>query len=226
MFRTLLLFFCIWLSNLFSTPILVGIAGGTGSGKTTLAERIKEAFPEDSILINQDCYYKDLSHLSFDERAKMNFDHPSSLDFSLLCEHLIELKSGRSIQRPVYNFHTHRRESSMQLVEPAHLIIAEGILLLAVPEIRKLFDLKIFVDTDDDIRVLRRIERDMKERSRDFDSVKTQYISSVKPMHDAFVEPSKQYADVIVPEGGYNQIALSLILAKLKADLSNKPALE
>jgi uridine kinase len=219
MFKTLLFFFCISLSSLFATPILIGIAGGTGSGKTTLADKIRKAFPKDSILISQDFYYKDLSHLSFEERAKTNFDHPSSLDFALLREHLIELKQGRSIHCPIYSFHTHSRESGYQLVEPAHLIIVEGILLLAVPEIRELFDLKIFVDTDDDIRLLRRIERDIKERSRDFDSVKRQYIMTVKPMHDAFVMPSKQYADVIVPEGGYNKIALSLILAKLDADL-------
>jgi len=206
-------------SGLYAEPILIGIAGGTGSGKTTLAERIRAAFPDNSILISQDSYYKDLSHLSFDERAKTNFDHPASLDFALLRQHLIDLKEGKSIHCPIYSFHTHSRESETHFIEPAQLIIIEGILLLAVPEIRELFNLKVFVDSDDDIRLLRRIERDMKERSRDFDSIKMQYITTVKPMHDAFVMPSKQFADVIIPEGGYNQIALGLIIGKLNDDL-------
>ncbi len=210
------------ISSLFAAPkILVGIAGGTGSGKTTFAEKIQKAFPVDSVLISQDSYYKDLSHLSWKERAETNFDHPESLDFTLLREHLLSLKNNNSIDQPIYNFQTHSRESYTTKIEPAQLIIVEGILLFAVREIRDLFDLKIFVDTDDDIRLLRRIERDLQERARDFSSVKDQYLSTVKPMHDAFVEPSKQYADVIVPKGGYNQTALGLILAKLNEELEH-----
>jgi len=219
-FFTFIFTISICISGLYAEPILVGIAGGTGSGKTTLAEKIREAFPKDSVLISQDSYYKDLSHLPFEERAKTNFDHPASLDFALLREHLIDLRKGKNVHCPIYSFHTHNRETGTRFIEPTQLIIVEGILLLAVPEIRELFDVRIFVDTDDDIRLLRRIERDLKERSRDFDSVKRQYIMTVKPMHDAFVMPSKRFADVIIPEGGHNQIALSLILAKLKDDLN------
>ena len=194
--------------------ILVAIAGGTGSGKTTLAEKIYQAFPE-AILISQDSYYKNLAHLSFEERGEMNFDHPDSLEFSLLKEHLISLKSGFAIEQPIYSFHHHAREGETKSVEPANIILVEGILLFASSEVRDLFDIKIFVDTEDDIRVLRRIERDIKERSRDFNSVKEQYLKTVKPMHDLFVEPSKKYADIIVPARDYNQVAIDLILAKL-----------
>jgi len=212
MFKFILIFCCF---SLFANPkVIIGIAGGTGSGKTTLAEKIHQAFPG-SILISQDAYYRDLPHLCFDERAKTNFDHPDSLEFSLLQKHLIDLRNDQPIEQPVYNFCIHGREPKKVHIEPADLIIVEGILLFTVPELRDLFDIKIFVDTDDDVRVLRRIERDMKERSRDFASIKTQYLTTVKPMHETFVTPSKKYADIIIPEGGYNQVALSLILAKL-----------
>ena len=206
-------------TSLFAKPAMfIGIAGGTGSGKTTLAERIHEAFP-DSVLINQDSYYRDLSHLSMTEREQMNFDHPNSLEFSLLKEHLIALRSGSAIEQPLYNFHHHVREKHTKRVLPAQIILVEGLLLFTDSELRDLFDIKIFVDTDDDVRVLRRIERDMKERSRDFKSIKEQYLKTVKPMHDAFIEPSKKYADVIFPEGGFNQVAISLVLAKLHGEL-------
>lgn len=209
-------------SLLALSTILIGIAGGTGSGKTTLAQKIQDAFPAHSVLICQDSYYKDLSHLTIQERAKTNFDHPNSLDFDLLREHLLDLMNGRSIEQPLYNFHTHSREKLTKHVEPAQLILVEGILLFAALELRDLFDLKIFIDTDDDIRLLRRIERDMKERSRDFDSVKQQYLTTVKPMHDAFVEPSKQYADIIVPMQRQNQIALDMINTTLRAHLARE----
>jgi uridine kinase len=210
-----MLVFCLLSVSVFAKPtIFVGIAGGTGSGKTTLAEKIHQAFPE-SVLISQDSYYKDLAHLSFEERGKRNFDHPDSLEFSLLRSHLIDLKNGRAIEQPTYSFSAHAREEKTKRIEPAQIVLVEGILLLAAPEVRDLFDIKIFVDTDDDVRVLRRIERDIKERARDFNSVKEQYLRTVKPMHDAFVEPSKKYADVIFPEGGHNQVAIGLILAKL-----------
>lgn len=199
--------------------IMIGVAGGTGSGKTTLAEKILQAFPGRSILISQDSYYRPLVGLSLEERAHFNFDHPDSLDFSMLRQHLMALKAGDSIQQPIYNFCTHAREPYTNTIEPAELIIVEGILIFAVPTIRDLFDFKVFVDTDDDIRLLRRIQRDMSERARDFTSVKEQYLATVKPMHEAFVQPSKQYADIIVPKGGKNSVALHMILCKLHSDL-------
>lgn len=216
-----LTFFCI--STLFSSEILiVGIAGGTGSGKTTLAKKIQDAFPHQSVLISQDSYYKDLSHLLLCDREKTNFDHPDSLDFELLKTHILTLKKGKAIDQPIYNFRTHTRETSTQRVAPNQVIIVEGILLFAVPEVRNLFDIKLFVDTDDDVRLLRRIERDIHERSRSLTSVRDQYLATVKPMHDAFVEPSKQHADLIVPQGGENVTALSLIISKLREEVSAK----
>jgi uridine kinase len=216
MFRVIFLLCLISIHVFASGKVLIGIAGGTGSGKTTLAEKLHEAFPDKSILISQDSYYKNRMDLSFDERAKINFDHPNSLDFSMLKEHLVDLKNNQSIDQPVYNFAIHGREPQTKRIEPAQLIIVEGILLFAAEEVRDLFDLKIFVDTDSDTRVLRRIERDIRERGRDFVGVQSQYLETVKPMHDAFVEPSKKYADVIIPEGGHNAKALNLILSRLK----------
>jgi uridine kinase len=202
--------------------IIIGIAGGTGSGKTTLADKIQKHFKESAVLICQDSYYKDLSHLSVEARNKVNFDHPDSLDFSLLRQHLIELKSGKEIYKPIYNFQTHTRETCPECVKPAQLIIVEGILLFSLPEIRDLFDMKVFIDIADDVRLLRRIERDLQERGRDFMSVKDQYLTTVKPMHDTFVEPSKQYADLLVPHGGENAMALSLIVSKLNEEMASK----
>ena len=217
MLKTLFIAVLMWFP-LFS-QILIGIAGGTGSGKTTMAQKIQEAFPEDSVLICQDSYYKDISHLPLQERAKTNFDHPSSLDFRLMREHLLDLINGRTIEQPIYNFKTHDREKTTRRIQPAQVIIVEGILLFAAIEIRDLFHLRIFVDTDDDIRLLRRIERDMSERDRSFESIKEQYLTTVKPMHEAFVEPSKQYADVIIPMRKQNQIALDLLISKIKTEL-------
>lgn len=207
MFRMLLIFSCLTMSVFATSPMFIGIAGGTGSGKTTLADNIHRVFPG-SVLISQDSYYKDLSHLPFEEREKVNFDHPDALEFSLLKKHLIDLKNGQAIEQPIYNFHVRARERKTEWIEPAQIVLVEGILLLAAPELRDLFDIKIFVDTNDDVRVLRRIERDMKERSRDFESIKEQYLTTVKPMHDAFVAPSKKYADVIFPEGGVETVSL------------------
>ncbi|ADI38015.1 uridine kinase [Waddlia chondrophila] len=197
--------------------VLVGIAGGTGSGKTTLATKLSLYFGTEAVLISQDCYYKDLSHLSTEERAFVNFDHPDSLDLELMLEHLSALKQGNSVVIPSYDFTTHTRVDQVKIVDPASLIIVEGILLLAVPEIRELFDLKIFIDTDDDIRILRRLERDLLERGRNFDSVKNQYLSTVKPMHHQFVEPSKNQADVVIWGTNENfDVATGLISGYLK----------
>ena len=206
--------------------LVIGIAGGTGSGKTTLATRIQEAFPGQSVLISQDSYYKDLSHLPIEERVNTNFDHPDSLDFDLLVKQISALKAGQTIEKPVYSFIHHTRESQTETVHPNKIILIEGILLFAMPEVCDLCDLKLFVDTDDDVRLLRRIQRDMSERSRTFASVCEQYLKTVKPMHDAFVQPSKKHADLIVPRGGENPWALELIISKLNHQIASSSALE
>lgn len=197
--------------------IIIGVAGGSGSGKTTVAHNLIKAFKaEDAVLVEQDAYYKEHSHMTFEERSKVNYDHPNSIEFALLRKHLLDLKNGKSIQRPIYDFTTHSRKEESITLEPSRIIIVEGILIFAVPEIRELFDVKIFVDTDADEMLLRRIERDINERGRTFDSVKTQYLTTVKPMYLEFAEPSKRYADIIIPRGGENKIAINMIIAKLK----------
>lgn len=220
MFKFLLIVTSICIQAVFASPILIGIAGGTGSGKTTMAEKIQVAFPDQTILICQDSYYKDLSHLTMEEKERMNFDHPNSLDFDLLRKHLLDLIQGKAIEQPIYNFTTYEQEIGTERVEPTQVIIVEGILLFAALEVRDLFDLKIFVEADADIRLLRRIERDIAERGRSFDSVKQQYLTTVKPMHDAFVEPSKQYADVIIPMSRQNQIAVDLVISRIRTHLN------
>jgi uridine kinase len=217
MFKIIAITFFISYSLFAEQVMLIGIAGGSGSGKTTLAKKIHEQFPE-SVLITQDSYYRDLSHLTFEERGQVNFDHPNSLELSLLSEHLRSLKNGNSINVPIYDFCTHTRTSEVEEVRPANIIIVEGILLFALEEIRNLFDIKLFVDTDSDVRVLRRIYRDMNDRGRELSEIHAQYLSTVKPMHDALVEPSKRFADVIIPEGGENKIALDLIINNLKSN--------
>ena len=220
MYLTILLQITILL--LFSSPlqaqILVGIAGGTGSGKTTLADQIVNYFGDDAILLQQDSYYKDLSPLPFEERKTVNFDHPDSLDFSLLRDHLISLKNNRSIKKPTYDFVTHTRTEEYEVISPRKIVVVEGILLLADAKIRELFDLKVYIDTDDDIRILRRLERDINERGRHFESVKTQYITTVKPMHKKYVEPSKDYADIVVY--GINE-NLSIVTKLISGYLEN-----
>ena len=196
--------------------IVVGIAGGTGSGKTTIAKNIMKALPEGScVLIDHDSYYKDHSDLPMEEREKLNYDHPDSLDNDLFVEHLRMLKEGMSIEKPVYNFRTHSREKFTETVHSAPVIIVEGILILVDERIRDLLDIKIFVDTDADIRVLRRVRRDMRHRGRTFESIREQYYRTVRPMHLQFVEPSKRWADLIIPEGGQNKIALDVVVEKL-----------
>ncbi len=197
--------------------ITIGVAGGTGSGKTTVADRILEQVGQERIAyLPHDAYYKDLSHLPLNLRAQHNFDHPNSLDNELFVEHLKLLKAGRAIERPVYDFTTHSRSTRTVTVLPSTVILVEGILLLALPEIRDLMDVKIFVDTDADIRFIRRLRRDIKERGRTVDSVVEQYLTTVRPMHLEFVEPSKRYADVIIPEGGFNTVALEMVVARIQ----------
>lgn len=198
------------------SPLVVGIAGGTGSGKTTVAHKLAAALPAGScVTLEHDAYYRDQSHLPEHERAKINYDHPGSLESSLLAEHLRELRAGRAVEVPIYDFATHTRRFETRHVDPARVIIVEGILTFAEPELRDQLDIKIFVDTDADIRLMRRIRRDLEHRGRTFQSVRDQYYATVRPMHIEHVEPSKRWADLIVPEGGDNKIALDVILGRL-----------
>jgi len=202
------------------TSLVVGIAGGTGSGKTTVARTITAALPVESVaMIEYDAYYRDRPDLTPDERSQQNFDHPDALDSDLLVEHLSALKAGERVEIPIYDFKTHRRRTESRPIEPAPVIIVEGILVFVDPRIRERLDMKIFVDTDSDIRAFRRIRRDMEHRGRTFDSIREQYYRTVRPMHLQFVEPSKRWADLIIPEGGNNRVALDLIIAKLKSVL-------
>jgi uridine kinase len=194
---------------------VIALAGGTGSGKTTIASRILQAMPEHVAILNHDAYYKDFVHLSFAERSQLNYDHPDSFDNELYVRHVRQLRSGEGVDRPVYNFSTYRRETVTVRVEPRDILLLEGILILEAPEVRSLCDLKIFVDTDADVRILRRITRDIQERGRTLSSVIAQYLDTVKPMHEAFVEPTKRHANVIIPEGAFNQAGFDVILARI-----------
>ncbi len=198
-------------------PIIIGIAGGTGSGKSTLAENIRKEFDKDITMISHDCYYKDRSNLPFEERLNINYDHPDSMETNLLIEHLKELKKGHTIYRPQYSFVEHKREKETVEVVPKKVIILDGILIFENKELRDMMDIKIFVDTDSDIRFIRRLLRDVEERGRTFYSVISQYCTTVKPMHEEFVEPSKKFADIIVPEGGQNAVALNMIIEKIRS---------
>jgi len=203
-------------------PVVIGVAGGTGSGKTTVAREILRRAGTDQIsLIQHDAYYKDLSDLPPAQRAMQNFDHPDALDNSLLIAHLRELKANRPVEVPVYDFTTHTRTRETLCVEPHRVILVEGILIFADAALRRLMDVKIYVDTDADIRFIRRLERDIAERDRTMDSVIRQYLATVRPMHQEFVEPSKRYADVIIPEGGFNEVAMEMIAARIKALLES-----
>lgn len=192
---------------------IIGIAGGTGSGKSTLTARLREHFGEHEVsVINHDSYYKRHDELPYEERCKLNYDHPDSFDTELLVEHLKALRRGESVQVPVYNYTIHNRSDETVTVSPAPVIIVEGILIFDSAELCNMMDLKVFVDTDADVRILRRIVRDVKSRGRTLDSVVTQYLTTVKPMHEQFVEPSKRKADLIVPEGGRNEVALDMLI--------------
>jgi uridine kinase len=196
-------------------PLIVGIAGGTGSGKTTVAHKLAASMPGRAVTIEHDAYYRDQAHLSFDERVKINYDHPSSLESDLLALHLRALRDGKPVEIPIYDFATHTRATATRRVEPARVVIVEGILVFAEAVLREQMDIKIFVDTDSDIRLIRRIRRDLEQRGRTFQSVRDQYYSTVRPMHIEHVEPSKRWADLIVPEGGNNTVALDVLLGQL-----------
>ncbi|MEW5975252.1 MAG: uridine kinase [Acidobacteriota bacterium] len=196
--------------------MMVGICGGTGSGKTTLARRILEKVGSDRVvLVAQDAYYKDASHLPWKERGRLNFDHPASVDFDLMSEQLHMLKEGRPIRQPVYDFGLHVRTANTLLVEPREHIVVEGILIFAVASLRALFDVKVFVDAAPDLRFIRRLRRDVRDRSRTLESVIQQYLETVRPMHLEFVEPARTYADILVPEGGKNPEGLRQVVEKL-----------
>ena len=198
--------------------LLIGISGGTGSGKSTVTKKLVELIKEENVaVIEEDSYYKDQSNISFEERVKTNYDHPFAFDNKLLIEHLKDLKSGKSIEKPLYDFELHNRKKDTLLVEAKEVVILEGILILSEEEIRDLLDIKVFVDTDSDVRIIRRILRDIKERGRSLDSVIYQYMKTVRPAHLQFIEPSKKYADIIIPEGGYNDVSIDLIYQKIKS---------
>jgi len=199
-------------------PLVIGIAGGTGSGKSTIAHNIKAAMaPEETVvIIAMDAYYKDHSHLSPEERENINYDHPDAIDFGLFAEHLKSLIHGSPVEKPIYDFIRHIRSSETDHLEPADIIVVEGILTFHRKEIRDLLDIKIFVDTDPDIRVFRRIRRDIELRGRKFEQIRKQYYETVKPMHAQFVEPSKRWADIVLPEGGENVVAIDMIVTKIR----------
>ncbi len=199
-------------------PITIGVAGGTGSGKTTIALKILERVGFDRVAyIPHDAYYRDASHLPPAERARLNYDHPDALDNDLLIAHLRQLQAGKAVEIPVYDFVTHTRRAETRRVEPQPVIMVEGILIFADKRLRDLMDVKIYVDTDADLRFIRRLKRDMEERGRTAESVINQYLTTVRPMHLEFVEPSKRYADVIIPEGGHNEVAIEMVAARLRA---------
>ena len=199
-------------------PLVIGIAGGSGSGKTTVAQEILQRVGPDQIaFLQHDSYYKDLSGLPPTQRAEVNFDHPHSLETGLLIEHIADLRDGKAVEVPIYDFSTHSRTTRTFTVQPRRVILVEGILIFTEAALRDMFDVKIFVDTDSDLRLIRRLERDIAERGRTAQSVIKQYQTTVRPMHLEFVEPSKRYADVIIPEGGFNTAALDMVVARVDA---------
>ncbi|WP_033828342.1 uridine kinase [Bacillus andreraoultii] len=204
-------------------PVIIGIAGGSGSGKTSVTKAIIERFGEESIaLIEQDAYYKDQTDKPFEERLKTNYDHPLAFDTDYLIEHLVQLLHYKAIEKPVYDYTIHTRSKETVHIEPREVIILEGILVLEDERLRNLMDIKLFVDTDADLRIIRRLLRDTKERARTMDSVIDQYLSVVRPMHNQFVEPTKRYADIIIPEGGQNKVAIDLMVTKIQTILEQK----
>lgn len=203
--------------------MIIGIAGGTGSGKTTITDCLVERFGGNVSVVHHDNYYKAHHNMPYEERCLLNYDHPDSFDTDMMIEHLRQLKQGKTIQCPVYDYTIHDRSERTITIEPTRVIIVEGILIYAEPRLCDLMDVKIFVDTDADVRILRRIQRDVQKRGRSLDSVISQYLTTVKPMHEQFVEPSKRRADVIIPEGGRNMVALEMVVQRVKAHLENRP---
>jgi len=205
-------------------PLIVGVAGGSGSGKTTVARTIHARLGVDAVFLDQDAYYHDLGHLAFEERVRTNFDHPDAFDTPLMVAHLEALASGQPIDKPTYDFARHTRAEATVRVEPRDVILVDGILLFADAALRRLFDVKVYVDVADDLRFIRRMERDVSERGRSVESVVAQYLGTVRPMHLEFVEPSKRYADVIIPEGGRNTVAIQMLEARVADEIQRRRA--
>ena len=206
-------------------PLIIGIAGGTGSGKTTVARKIADALPNSSVaFLDMDGYYRNFAHLPMDERRKINWDHPETFDLELFASHLERLARGESVEKPVYDFATHVRSPRTERITSADVVVVDGILLFADERIRALFDVKVFVDADPDIRLVRRIQRDMSERDRPLEEILQQYLTTVRPMHQQFVEPGKRYADIIVPRGGQNAVAIEMILTTIQRRLDARRA--
>ncbi len=202
---------------------VIGVAGGTGSGKSTLVKRLQEAFAEDEVVtLCHDYYYKGYKNLTYEERTKLNYDHPQSFDTEMMIEHIRTLKDGVPIERPVYSFVEHNRLTETVRVMPSKVLIIDGILIFENKQLRDLMDMKVYVDTDADLRLARRLLRDVRERGRTMESVVEQYINTVKPMHEEFVEPSKKYADVIIPEGGFNSVAVYMLIENIKSVIRSK----
>ena len=197
--------------------IIIGIAGGTGCGKSTMIRKIKEEFNDEISILSHDFYYKQHNDITFEERKKINYDHPNAFDTDIMIQHIKELAKGNPIERPVYDFTIHNRVDETVRVEPARVIVVEGILIFENKELRDLCDIKVYIDTDADVRIIRRILKDVNERGRTLDNIVQQYLTTVKPMHDEFVEPSKRYADIIVPEGGFNKVALDMLNERIHA---------
>lgn len=207
-------------------PLLIGVVGGSGSGKTTVARAIYEFLGLNAAFIDMDAYYKDLSQLTLEERRQVNFDHPDSIDTSLMADHLGRLRQGEAIEKPTYDFGAHTRAAAVVRIVPRDVVVVDGILLFVEARLRELFDIKIFVDVDDDVRFIRRLQRDVAERGRTVDDVIRQYLTTVRPMHLEFVEPSKRWADVILPEGGHNRIGIEMILARVELELARRRSRE
>lgn len=201
--------------------LIIGIAGGTGSGKTTVVRQIMDELKNEEVdVISQDSYYQDTSHLPFEERKKINFDHPKSIDFDLLVSHLKDLRDGKSIEEPIYSFQEHNRTKETRTIHPRKVIIVEGILILTHADIRDMFDIKIYVHADSDERLIRRLKRDINERGRDLDEVLWRYQTTLKPMHQQFIEPTKEFADIIIPTNRYNTVAVDIVQTIIKDRLS------
>lgn len=205
-------------------PLIIGVVGGSGSGKTTVAHAIQQAIDATAAFLDQDGYYKTLSHLTLEERRRVNFDHPDAIDSDLLVAHVEQLARGEGVDKPCYDFGAHTRAAGTVRVEPSAIVLVDGILLFAERRLRELFDIKIYVDVADDIRFIRRLERDVVERGRSTADVIRQYLTTVRPMHLEFVEPSKRYADIIVPEGGHNRIAVEMIISRVQLELQRRQA--
>lgn len=203
-------------------PLIIGVVGGSGSGKTTVARAIHEATGLDAAFVDQDAYYRDLSHLTLEERRQVNYDHPDALDNDLMVAQLRRLAAGFAIDKPTYDYALHTRAERTERVAPGAIVIVDGILLFTDPRLRELFDIKLYVDVADDIRFIRRLQRDVTERGRAVDDVIRQYLTTVRPMHLEFVEPSKRHADVILPEGGHNRIAIEMVIARVKLELQER----